>query len=146
MFRSYTAHITSKWRPLCTQVCIKTYGKILWDIPKNFVFCKFLKILMVSDKTMHKAIRFYKTLCINKAKVQNPSEIFFLHFLPNLYIGFKIPQVLFYSLHVLKMGEIWAWPCTPSTLIAGGESTVYHCQYQITSWIKYILNDHIEIE
>ena len=30
---------------------------ILGGIPKMFVFCKFLKILMVSDKTIHKAFR-----------------------------------------------------------------------------------------
>ena len=44
---------------------------------------KFLKILMVSDKTIHKAFRIHKTI------KQNPYEIFF--FLINYtFIGFII--------------------------------------------------------
>ena len=31
-------------------------------IPKKLVVCKFLKILMVSDKASHKAFRIHKTL------------------------------------------------------------------------------------
>ena len=35
---------------------------------------------MVSDKMIHKALRIHK---------QNPLEIFFSHYLPKLYFGFK---------------------------------------------------------
>ena len=38
------------------------YGKISGGIPKNLVLCNFLKILMVSDKTIHKAFRTPTTL------------------------------------------------------------------------------------
>ena len=46
------------------------------------VFCNFLNILMVSDKTIFKAKEFIK---LSK---QNPLDIFSL-FLPKRYIGFK---------------------------------------------------------
>ena len=42
--------------------------KFLGGIPKMLVLCNFLKILMVSDKTIHKAFRTHTTL------KQNPLE------------------------------------------------------------------------
>ena len=38
------------------------YGKIFGGIPKMLVLCNFLKILMVSDKVIHKAFRTHTTL------------------------------------------------------------------------------------
>ena len=38
------------------------YGNILGGIQTMLVFCNFLKILMVSDKTIHKAFRSHETL------------------------------------------------------------------------------------
>ena len=51
-------------------VCTQAYDKILrggggggGGIPKiSFFFFKFLKLFMVSDKTIHKAFRIHKTL------------------------------------------------------------------------------------
>ena len=44
------------------ELCTKTYGNILSPRPpqKNNAFGKFLKIFMVSDKTIHKAFRIHK--------------------------------------------------------------------------------------
>ena len=59
------------------------------------VFCKFLKILMVSDKTIHKASRIHT------------AEIFNFHFFPKLYFGFKktITANFCFNLHlVLPLG------------------------------------------
>ena len=53
----------------------------------SFVFCKYLKnVDGFSDKIIHKASRFYKTLY-----EQNPLEKFSIifHHLPKLYFGFK---------------------------------------------------------
>ena len=40
----------------------KLYGKIFRGVPKFLVLYNFLKIFMVSDKTIHKAIRTRATL------------------------------------------------------------------------------------
>ena len=48
------------------------------------VLCNFLKILMVSDKMLHKAFRTRTTLLTKPIR-----EIFHFHYLPKLYIGFK---------------------------------------------------------
>ena len=52
---------------------INIHGKILGGIPEMFVLCRFLKILMVSDKTIHKAFKNHKTLFIINF---NPLDIF----------------------------------------------------------------------
>ena len=59
--------------------------------PKILVLGNFLKILMVSDKTIHKACRTHKTL-YNSV---NPLAMifFFFYYLPKLYIGFKVKVV-----------------------------------------------------
>ena len=49
------------------------------------VLCNFLKILMVSDKSIHKAFRTRKTIWTK------PIRYFFFHYLPELYIGFYLP-------------------------------------------------------
>ena len=41
---------------------VQLYGKIFRGIPKMLVLCNFLKIFMVSDKTIHKAFRTHTTL------------------------------------------------------------------------------------
>ena len=48
---------------------------------KSISFMQFLKILMVSDKTIHKAFRTHTTFFFN--------EMFNFHYLPKLYIGFN---------------------------------------------------------
>ena len=48
------------------------------------VLCNFLKILMVSDKTIHKAFITHVTLQTKPIR-----EIFHFHYLPKLYIDFK---------------------------------------------------------
>ena len=53
------------------------------------VLCNFLKVLMVSDEMIHRAFRTHATLQTKPIR-----EIFYIHYLPKLYIGFK-PQVLF---------------------------------------------------
>ena len=56
-----------------------SYGKNFRGIPKILVLCNFLKILIVSDKMIHRAFRTRATL----------REIFHFHYLPKLYIGFN---------------------------------------------------------
>ena len=51
---------------------------------KLLVLCNFLKMLMVSDKTVHRAFRSRRTLWTKPIR-----EIFHFHSLPKLYIGFK---------------------------------------------------------
>ena len=40
----------------------KLYGKLFDGIPKILVLCNFLKVLLVSHKTIHKAFRTHTTL------------------------------------------------------------------------------------
>ena len=40
---------------------LNTYGKLLGGHPEYLCLCRFLKILMVSDKTMHKVFIIHKT-------------------------------------------------------------------------------------
>ena len=54
----------------------------------------FLRILMVLDKTIHKAFRIHKTLQTKPIR-----DFFFLHNLPKLYIGFNVEQNI-YTVHV----------------------------------------------
>ena len=60
-------------------------GNFFGGIPKMLVLCNFLKILMVSDKTIHRSFRSHATLLTKPIR-----EIFHFHYLPKLYIGFKI--------------------------------------------------------
>ena len=60
---------------------VKNFG----GIPKMLVLCNFLKILMVSDKMIHRAFRTHTTL-----ETKPIREIFHFHYLPKIYIGFKI--------------------------------------------------------
>ena len=54
------------------------YGNILKGGIPHFFFCgKFVKIMMVSDKTIHKAFGIHKTLFIKPIR-----ENFHLHYLP----------------------------------------------------------------
>ena len=48
-----------------------------------FFVCNFLKILMVSDKTIHKAFRIHKTV------TESIRECLDFQYLPKLYIGFN---------------------------------------------------------
>ena len=66
-----------------------TYGRIFGGIPKMFVFWKFLKILMVSDKSIHKAFRIHKTLYNNPLK-----KTFIFTIYQNYTFGFK-PSISF---------------------------------------------------
>ena len=52
---------------------------------KKLVLCNFLRILMVSDKIIHRAFRTRTTLQTKAIR-----EIFNLHYSPKLYIGFKL--------------------------------------------------------
>ena len=52
----------------------------------NLVSCKFLKILMVSDKIIHKAFRLHKTLY----KQIHLRKFGFSPFKPTLYFFFKL--------------------------------------------------------
>ena len=52
---------------------MNTYSKILVATTKKFFFCNFLKILMVSGKTIHKDLRIHKILY-----KQNQLGIFFI--------------------------------------------------------------------
>ena len=52
---------------------------------KILVFCKFIKILMVSDKAIHKTFQIHKNLKINKTHYR----LLFYKFLPKLYFGFN---------------------------------------------------------
>ena len=58
---------------------VHNYGKIFGGILNTLILCNFLKTVMVSDKTIHKAFR---THCINEIPFQ-------FHYLPKLYIGFN---------------------------------------------------------
>ena len=49
----------------------KTYGKIREGTPKMIDFWKFLKIYIVSDKSIHMAFRFHKTLSIKPIREFN---------------------------------------------------------------------------
>ena len=51
---------------------------------QKFVLCKFLKILMVSEKKIHKAFRVHETL-----QTKHIREILYFHYLPELYFSFK---------------------------------------------------------
>ena len=66
--------------------------------PKNFVLCKFLKILMVSDETICKAFRIRKTL-----ETKPIRENINFHYLPKLYIGFNIIITLYIYTHKKTM-------------------------------------------
>ena len=65
----------------------KPYGKKKWGggIPKMLVLCNFLKILMVSDKMLHKAFRTHTTL--NK---QNPLEKSFIFIYQNYTLALRM--------------------------------------------------------
>ena len=62
----------------------KPMVKIFGGISKTLHFLQFSQTLMVSDKTIHKALRIDKTL-----KTIPIAEFFYFHYLPKLYIGFK---------------------------------------------------------
>ena len=47
------------------------HGKSFGGIPEMLILFNFLKILMVSDKTIHMAIRTHTTLFINKTHLEN---------------------------------------------------------------------------
>ena len=53
--------------------------------PRTLIVCKFLKILMVSDKTIHKVFRIKLYKFVNKTI----REFSYFHYLPKLYFGFK---------------------------------------------------------
>ena len=60
-------------------------GTIFGGIEKMpFSVCNFLKILMVSDKTIYKVCRIHKSLSTKPIR-----EVFDVHCLPKLYIGFN---------------------------------------------------------
>ena len=45
-----------------SELCTQLYGKIFGGIPKMLVLCNFLKILLVSDKIIHRGFRTHATL------------------------------------------------------------------------------------
>ena len=64
-----------------------TMVKFLGGVLNFFIFCKFLKILMVSDKTIHKAFRIHKTLQTKPIKDFFFSLTIYIH-VPKLHFGF----------------------------------------------------------
>ena len=66
--------------------------KFSGGIPKMLLLCNFLKILMVSDKTIHRAFRTHATLQIKPIR-----ENFHVHYLPKLYTGFNVYLTLVHS-------------------------------------------------
>ena len=68
---------------------IKLYGKI-WGggaSQRGWVLCNFLKILMVSDKTIHVAFRAHTTIF-----KQSPLEEFLISTIYQNHIGFNIAR------------------------------------------------------
>ena len=82
---------------------------------ENFSFCKFLKILMVSEKTVNRAFRIHKTLLTKPIgefffSLLSKSFFFFFLYLPNLYFGFNpILTGLFESKFLLGGGPELCW-------------------------------------
>ena len=74
-------------------------------IQKMLVVCNFLKILMVSDKMIHRAFSTHTTLLTKPIR-----EIFHFHDLPKLYIGFNS---IWYNNSLIKKDQSGGFPPPP---------------------------------
>ena len=77
-------------------------------IPKNLVLCNFFRILMVSDKMIHRAFRTHTTLF-----KQNQSEIFFSSIF-TIYQNYTL--ALRHFLSVCTLNKLQSLPCQLSKL------------------------------